>query len=204
MSYDLTSYSGLKTSIANLLNRSDLTDYIDGFIDMFEADVDNDLRTVWQEATVDVTPSSGRITLPADFLNARQVRAKTNPTVNLTPTTLDFIDTRYRDRPSGTPRYYAVSNGTMLILPTTTSDIELTYYQEITKLSDANTTNWLLEMSPQMYLYGAAIHSAPLLHDDQRIQLWGQLHDIAKSSVEKRSKRMKYGSGVQRLKSVTP
>lgn len=204
MSYDLTSYSGLKTSIANLLNRSDLTDYIDGFIDMFEADVNNDLRTVWQETTVDITPSSGRIVLPADFLNARQVRSKTNPPVNLTPTTVDYLDTRFRDRASGTPRYYAVSNGTMLILPTTTSDIELTYYQELTALSDANTTNWLLEKSPQMYLYGSAIHSAPLLHDDQRIQLWGQLHDIAKSSLERRSKKMKYGSGVAKIRGVTP
>lgn len=205
MSYDLSSYSGLKTAIANLLNRDDLTDYVDGFIDMFEADMNNDLRVIWMETTTDLTPDAdGFITLPSNFLNARQLRAKTAYAVNLTPSTLDYVDSAVPDREAAQPRYYAVMNGKILILPRTTADIELTYWQEIPALSDSTTTNWLLEKSPQMYLYGAALHSAPFLHDDQRISIWGQLLEVAKDKLERRSRKMKFGAGVSRIKGPTP
>lgn len=205
MSYDLSSYSGLKTSIANLLNREDLTDYIDGFIDMFEADMNNDLRVVWMLATTDLTPDAdGQITLPADFAEERRVRAKTSVPVNLQKTTMSALDTMLPNRAAGNPYFYAVQNGNIQILPKTSSTIELTYWQEIPALSDGTTTNWLLEKSPQMYLYGAALHSAPLLHDDQRLALWGQMMDVARDRLERRSQRALRSGGTSRVKGPTP
>lgn len=204
MSYDLTSYSGLKTSIANLLNRADLTDYIDGFIDMFEADINNELSVLNMHETVTLTPSSGEITLPSDFRSVVSMVALTNPRRVLTQTTAEAIDLRYGDRDSGDPAYYAVTGSKALIMPTTTSNISLTYVKGVPALSDDNTSNWLLVQAPQLYLYGAAVHSAPLLMDDQRVALWGNLYENFIGKLRERSRRARFGRLVSRLASPTP
>ena len=49
------------------------------------------------------------------------------------------------------------------------------------------TDNWLLLEAPDVYLYGALLHSAPYLADDQRVAVWAQL----------------YGAAVQRLNEVS-
>jgi hypothetical protein len=37
----------------------------------------------------------------------------------------------------------------------------------------ANSTNWLLALAPDLYLYGALLESAPYIKEDARIQTWG-------------------------------
>ena len=68
----LSNYGELKTSIATLLNRSDLTTAIPDFIAMLEAQVNRDVRfrNRRQEASASLTFSCGYATLPADFMEA--------------------------------------------------------------------------------------------------------------------------------------
>ena len=40
-------------------------------------------------------------------------------------------------------------------------------------MSSTNTTNWLLTLAPDIYLYGALLESAPYIKEDARIQTWG-------------------------------
>ena len=35
------------------------------------------------------------------------------------------------------------------------------------------TSNWLLALAPDLYLYGALLESAPYIKEDGRIQTWG-------------------------------
>ena len=53
---------------------------------------------------------------------------------------------------------------------------ELTYYASIPALSAGNTSNWLLVDSPDIYLYGALLQSAPYLQDDQRLNIWAAIY----------------------------
>lgn len=69
--------------------------------------------------------------------------------------------------------------------------MELEYYAKIPKLGSANPfydpadpegeepefifTNWLLDSFPDIYFYGALVHSAPYLRDDARIALWDKM-----------------------------
>ena len=71
--------------------------------------------------------------------------------------------------------------------PNATTDFELLYYQKLPALSSSNADNWLLLEAPDVYLYGALLHSAPYLADDQRVAVWAQL----------------YGAAVQRLNQVS-
>jgi hypothetical protein len=50
--------------------------------------------------------------------------------------------------------------------------IEMIYRQSIPPLA-INSTNWLLALAPDLYLYGALLESAPYIKEDGRIQTWG-------------------------------
>ncbi|BCV06200.1 MAG: hypothetical protein CM15mV128_010 [Caudoviricetes sp.] len=64
----LTNYTTLKASIANWLNRSDLTDEIaDDFIKLTEADFNSKLRIRKMITQVSITIDSETESLPADF-----------------------------------------------------------------------------------------------------------------------------------------
>ncbi len=49
----------------------------------------------------------------------------------------------------------------------------MVYRTNIPALSDTNTSNWLLDLAPDLYLYGALLESAPYIKEDARIQTWG-------------------------------
>tara|TARA_R100001594_G_scaffold21009_3_gene40603 strand:+ start:3020 stop:3190 length:171 start_codon:yes stop_codon:yes gene_type:complete len=51
----LSTYSDLKTAIANNLARTDLTDQMDDFIDLAEARLGRELKTRSQESSTNVT-----------------------------------------------------------------------------------------------------------------------------------------------------
>ena len=60
--------------------------------------------------------------------------------------------------------------------PDTSYTGEIIYYSKVPALSDSNTTNWLLTLSPDIYLYGTLIQSAPYLRDDERTAVWATLY----------------------------
>jgi len=51
-------------------------------------------------------------------------------------------------------------------------DIRLQDYPPITRLSDDEPTNWLLEDWDDIYFYAALVESAPFLKEDERIPVW--------------------------------
>jgi hypothetical protein len=61
---------------------------------------------------------------------------------------------------------------------------ELVYYAKLSKLSDSNTTNWLLTAAPDIYLYGALMQAAPYLKDDARIGTWSQMYLTALQDLQ--------------------
>ena len=68
----LNTYSALKTSIANWLNRTDLTDEIaNDFIKLCESDFNAKLRIRQMEQFDDVTINAERVTVPTGFLAVR-------------------------------------------------------------------------------------------------------------------------------------
>ena len=74
----------------------------------------------------------------------------------------------------------------------------LMYYAKVPTLSDSNETNWLLTHHPDIYLYGALLHSAPYLKEDERAQTWAALYTSAVERVNNASsKSTTSGSGLR-------
>jgi hypothetical protein len=179
----LTTYAELKTSIGDWLNRADLTAVIPDFISLAEAQVERTLRTRQMIVRANASFDAQYGAVPADFLETKSLKlTSTNPQTPLTFLSIDALDneaTKYTG--SGKPKFFGIVGGQFRLVPLPDSNYttELTYYAKLSKLSNSNTTNWLLTSSPDIYLYGALLQAAPYLQDDARIQTWATLYERA-------------------------
>jgi hypothetical protein len=179
----LTTYAELKTSIGDWLNRSDLTAVIPDFISLAEAQIERTLRARQMIVRANASFDAQYGAVPSDFLEAKSLKlTSTNPQSPLSFLSIDALDaemTKYTG--SGKPKFFGVVGGQLRIVPTpdATYTTELTYYAKLAKLSNSNTSNWLLASSPDIYLYGALLQAAPYLQDDARIQTWATLYERA-------------------------
>lgn len=178
----LTTYTELKASLADWLNRSDLTSVIPDFISLAEAQMERQLRTrqMIVRATASFAAAAEYGTVPDDFLEVKSIKLDTNPVTSLTFQTIDSLDqlsnTTYLS--SGKPLYFTVVGNQFRLLPIPDGayTAELVYYSKLTKLSASVATNWLLTQAPDVYLYGALLQAAPYLQDDARITVWSSLY----------------------------
>lgn len=200
----ITTFSELKTAIANWLNRSDLTDRIPEFIDLCETELDRQLRTT-DQLTRSTTPITGQYaSLPTDFLEIRNIQLDTSPVKRLQYLTPDRLDDERRTtyRSSGEPVYYSILGNNMEFAPTpdTTYTLQIAYYARLTKLSDSNTTNFLITNHPDIYLYGSLKHAEPFLMNDERIVVWGTLYERALEQLRLQEEAQKTGDGMMQMK----
>jgi len=200
----LTNYTELKSSISDFLNRDDLTSVIPTFISLAEAQFNRDIRHWEMENRVSGQQSVGDqyMQLPADWIETIRFHLTSEGTNALELASLAAIaDKRSNtEDEAGRPRFYSHVRGEFELFPTPDSDydFELLYYQKIPALSDSNTTNWLLDYSPDVYLYGSLLHSAPYLQEDARIAVWAQMYSAAVTQLNAQSERVKNsGSGIR-------
>ena len=178
----LTTYTELKASLADWLNRSDLTSVIPDFISLAEAQMERQLRTrqMIVRATASFAAAAEYGTVPDDFLEVKSIKLDTNPVTSLTFQTIDAMDqlsnTTYLS--SGKPLYFTVVGNQFRLLPIPDGayTADLVYYAKLTKLSASVATNWLLTQAPDVYLYGSLLQAAPYLQDDARISVWSSLY----------------------------
>mgnify|MGYP001498261519 CR=1 FL=1 len=85
-------YAELKTNIANYLNRSDLTSYIDTFIDSTEAELNRRLRTKEMIKRATATADSQYLTVPTDWQEAINVEITSNNFSPLFQQSIESLD----------------------------------------------------------------------------------------------------------------
>jgi hypothetical protein len=200
-------YSELKSAIADFLNRQDLTSVIPTFIQLAEASINRTVRHWRMLSRATATVDSQFTDLPDDFLEAKNIQLNSNPITPLSFVTMEHADLlragRYQTE--GTPKYYTLVSDTIEVIPIPDAEytIELSYYAKVPTLSESVTSNWLLENSPDAYLYGALVHSAPYLKDDPRIPVWVGLFEKALSDLKMETERTEFSGSalVQRTKS---
>lgn len=198
----IATYSDLKSSIADFLNRDDLTAVIPTFIDLAEAQINRDIRHYEMEARATADVSGQYLDRPDDWLETIRVTLNTTGTRNLSLLSkASMADKRQgAENTVGEPRFYAHAQNAFELFPTPdgTYTVELLYYEKVAALSDSNTSNWLLSSHPDVYLYGALLHSAPYLADDARLNVWAQLYSVAIQRVNQSSDDAQWsGTGLQ-------
>ena len=193
MSLDGT-YAGLQASVADWLNRADLTAVVPDFIAMAEAQIsrrllmDGPVRMMMGRS--DATIASEFTDVPNDFMGARTITVSGADTASgllqLEFATPDEINDLKAFHPGqdGTPRRFAVVGTSLQIWPWNGASVEceLTYWQRLPALAISGG-NWLLSLHPDAYLYGALLQAAPYLKDDARVAMWGEIFETILSDI---------------------
>mgnify|MGYP003672397905 FL=1 len=198
----LTNYTGLKASIADFLNRDDLTSVIPDFVALAEAQINRDIRHWKMEARTSgqQDPADEYMQIPADWVETIRLHLTGTGTsvVNLVSRDAMADKRAAQENAAGTPRMYTHADGQFQLYPTpdATTNFELLYYQKIPSLI-TNTDNWLLLEAPDVYLYGALLHSAPYLAEDARVAVWAQMYSAAVQRLNQVSEDAMFsGSGL--------
>ena len=200
-------YTGLKASVADWLNRQDLTAQIPDFIMLGEAMNNRELRTLQMEGFDTGTSSDGLVAVPVDWLETRTLRLDA-PSVG--QQILEYVGEEEMDQLeasglTGTTRYYTIMNGVFQVLPTPTAAItyDLRYYQAIPALSASNQSNWLLTKSPDLYLYSSLLGATVYLKDDDRLTIWAGARNAIVDAMKLESERAKRSTTRLRTRMAT-
>tara|TARA_Y100000361_G_scaffold127593_1_gene122071 strand:- start:581 stop:1255 length:675 start_codon:yes stop_codon:yes gene_type:complete len=186
----LTSYTTLKASIANWLNRSDLSDEIaDDFIVLTEADFNSKLRVRKMIAQSTITIDSETESIPTGFLQVRDFYILSGstkyPLRYMTPPQMDQVK---GTSVTGIPQAYTILGDTFRFTPKPDSSYTgyLNYYKKFDALSSTNATNFILTDHPAIYLYGSLFHAANFLggYNPQQVQTWQQMYATALERLE--------------------
>ena len=193
----ISTYAELKTAIADFLNRDDLTSSIPTFISLAESALNRDLRHWRQQRRVSSVADERYEQLPSDFIKAHSITISTSHGEKA----LEFASMAEISRrnianmgQAGEPVVYTMNAGQIEFVPEPDDSypLTMTYYASLPTLSDEETSNWMLTLYPDIYLYGALLHTAPYLADDARIQVWAALYKSAIDAATRDSEQALY------------
>lgn len=196
----LSTYSELKTSVADWLNRTDLTSQIPDFILLAEYDIKRWLRVWWNEKRAYAVPTSAFVALPDDYIGMRNVQWNYSnyrvPLEQVSPEIMDQMETLTEE---GIPQFYSVQDGQIELRPhpagDNTTQIEIAYYYAPTALSDSNTSNVILEKVPDLLLYGTLMIAAKIMLDEARIPLFQSEYERVKAEVIRSNTKATWSEG---------
>ena len=193
----ITTYSELKTAIADWLNRSDLASAIPNFISLAEAQMSRQIRHRKMVTRATATMDTPYFAVPADWKETIRFQLNTNPVTPLLYVTPEqLLEDSQGYSSAGQPMFFTTIGQQFEVLPQPDGsyDAELLYYSKLPALSDEAPTNWLLTESPDIYLYGALAQSAPYLKEDERTGIWAGLYQKFVDDMMLADERARIGS----------
>ena len=195
MAFD--TYAGLQEAIGAWLCRDDLGARIPDFIRLAEARFNRVLMVPERELVATFTAAAESHELPVDFWGMRAIHADLSSKFPLRQMSLAELRLEYGFGRTGRPVHYAIQGGDTLVLgpqPNGEVALVLNYYASIPALSDANPSNWLLKVNPDVYLYGALLQAEAYLINDERLAVWKMALEEALDEIRKAGQRKQIGA----------
>lgn len=203
----LSTYTELKSTIANWLNRSDLTSVIaEDFIVLAEADFNSKLRIRQMHSQTTITIDAETESTPTGFLQARDFYILSNNNKHalnyLSPAQMDSIKGTSM---SGLPVAYTILGSTFRFAPRPADSYSgiLNFYKKFDALSATNTSNYILTDHPAIYLYGSLFHASNFLGgiDPNQSQQWSQMYQTALERAELNDREDQFSASPLQIRS---
>ena len=153
-------YATLQTDVASYLHRDDLTAKMPGFVALAEAEIFRELAVREVETTATGTTTGALIALPVDF--ASMVRV----TVSQFGREMELAyggDLYTTD--TGCPQRYTIEGASIRFHGGSGYAYTLYYKATIPPLSDTQTTNWVLDNAPDLYLFASIMQTCNYTQD---------------------------------------
>jgi hypothetical protein len=193
----------LQAAVADWLADASLVQRVPDFITLAEGKLNRTIvhPSMEQRSTATVATTSDEpefISLPTDFQSMRRIRlndVEGKPEiaflseVQLNETRTNIVNV------AGRPAFYTIFGDEFELVPTPDDDyeLELVYRKNITALSTSNTTNWLLTLAPDVYLYGSLLQAAPYMEDNDKLPIWSAAYQSALDELNTHGTRLKFG-----------
>ncbi len=199
----LDTYAHLQETIAATLMRVDLETLIPDWITMCEASIRRLLKSQAEVGRAYVTGINDQDryrTLPADFYELvapPRVDAAGGQSLKLEYVTPRVMDDLWANPTVACPRFFTIVGAQLQFYPQPNGEqIEIAYRKGVIPLATATDgVNPLLLEAPDIYLYGSLVHSAPLLHEDERVQMWQGLYSTALADLNLAHQRKRFSGG---------
>jgi|TARA_R110000787_G_scaffold159600_1_gene273342 hypothetical protein len=200
----LATYTELKTSVANYLNRDDLTSVIPDFISLTENRMNRDLRVRANMIRSTTTTTSGTAfyNLPSDLIELRNITFNTGSQIYaLAYLSPESGSREYGSIVSGSPRAYTNLGTNIQLYPAPDGEytIGINYFQQLTPLSNTVSTNNILDTFPDLYLYGSCLEGATYLNDSDQLQRFAGLYQKALTDVRDAEDSARYSGTVMTM-----
>jgi hypothetical protein len=198
----ITNYGTLKTAIAAKMNRTDLTADMPGFVANAEAALNNDVRPPRMEYLYLDWPITDELTsLPVDHLEMISVQGEYAGSGYHFDFDGPVGALRRRGSLAGFPIKGFSIVGTQLRVsppPSGSVNVNLHYYRKLdTVTASDGTTNWLLTMAPDLYLWRSCMEAAIHMRDQDRLNEYGAAYQGALARVNKAGRRYGQAVGMQ-------
>lgn len=179
----ISTYDDIVRQVKMWANRSDLTDEQYGSFIYFAGNIANQLlRVPAMENTVILEVNEeGHIVIPYDFLELRSMTYEWNSPTSQPMSRLawdQFVN--YYNSPDAVdaPTKFFSRQGPYWFLsakPTAGSKITVHYYRSMPDINVAEQLNWLSDMSPMTYIWGALYYLYMFVQDEERATYWKSL-----------------------------
>lgn len=196
----ITNYTELQAAVTNWLNRSDLASRIPEFIALAEADIRRELRDRKLVGVLNMVAGQSNLVLPATIIKElKSLRYNTSTLQHELREMTPGGVAKVREVTAGVPSAYFVAGGTVYFNrpPDSAYTLETVYIEALTALSGGNPSNNTLTNSPDIYMYGALLQSAPFLEHDDRIAVWEDRFEKAIAKENAYREGQEYGASAQ-------
>jgi hypothetical protein len=185
-------YADLLADVADTLDRDDVATRLPRWLKLVEARLNRLLQDPDMEVTFTTTATGTATALPADFGEMVSISTGNGYVTPMGPVEFAGIDTSI----TGTPRHYAIVNGTIRFAPAnSTAAITMVYRRSLPPLNAVAATNWLLDRAPDVYFYGVLLQANAWDADNEAAAGWKSLWDEAIAELRQDSERRKWGAG---------
>ena len=173
------------------MNYTDLTELAKSYSDRSDADIDDVMskfiiitedklntrlrvKDMAVQATITTVADQEFYTLPSDFAGLRDAEIQKNSKFYtyeyLPPVQMNAVKTNQ----NSTEYFYTVIADQLQINPIEAADntIQIAYYQKIPNLNATDTTNWLSDNYPSLYLAGIMIELQKFVMNLVGVQFW--------------------------------
>ena len=201
----LTTYTELQASIADYLDRTNLTSQIPDFITLAEDNIISDLKAKGLQNRVTSSTSDEYISLPPDFVSLVNLQINSSGVKLLRFRSPEQLDTEYPQTTTGTPKVFTIVGNTLQLrpIPDQSYDYEMAYEFKIARLSSLVADNFVLINYPSLYLFGALSQAESFIIDDKRIPVWKSLYNDILNSINTREKKGAYSGSSLSMRSDT-
>lgn len=183
----VTSWATLNTEVANVLDRTDLTNDIPFMIQLAEFRIYRELRVRQMETALSAAIASGVLAVPSGYREMKFAYVNTTPTTKLQRKDAEWIYLHYPTRSSDrVPKFFAREGENFIFgpYPDSTYTIKGVYYKQLTLLSASNTSNWLITDAPDLIYFATLCEAAPWLGNSESIPIWEGKYQLAKKRVQ--------------------